>query len=82
MAIHLQMLTSGRVDVEALNIAGRPVVRIAAGRLCEQGHSILLWDARGATSTKLPAGRYLLRIQAATNSGIQEQLLTPISLHR
>ena len=76
------MLTAGCVDVEALNIAGRPVARIATGRLCEQGHSILLWDTRGATGTKLPAGRYLLRVRAAADSGLQQQAMTLITLRR
>jgi len=82
VAIHLQMLTAGRVDVEALNIAGRSVARIVTGRLCEPGHSIVLWDTRGATGTKLPAGCYLLHIRAAADSGLQQQAVTLITVRR
>jgi len=82
VAIHLQMLTAGCVDVDALNITGRPVARIATGRLCEPGHSILLWNTRGVTGTKLPAGRYLLRIRATADSGLQQQAMTLITVRR
>ncbi len=80
--IRCRMLAAGYVDVEVLNIAGRAVARIATGRELDSGENVLLWNTRGDSGTKVPAGRYLIRISAHSNSGTCQQMIAPLILHR
>jgi len=80
--IRCRMLATGWVDIEVLNIAGRPVARIATGRELNSGENILLWNACSARGTKVPTGRYLIRVAATSDIGVRQQVLTPLLLRR
>ena len=44
--------------------------------------NVLLWDGRGQTGTRVPNGRYLVRITARGDDGQQSQSVAPLLLRR
>jgi len=66
------------VSAEVLNIAGRLVGRVCTDRASTAGVNVLLWDGRSATGTRVPAGRYLVRVMARSEDGAQTQSLVPL----
>lgn len=82
VAIRCQALSPGRVNVQVLNIAGRVVATIATDRPVEPGSNLLLWNGRSRTGTKLPPGRYLVKIAATAQTGPQQQMIVPLWLGR
>ncbi len=69
------------VSVEVLNIAGRKVATVATGPAAA-GANTLTWSGRSKSGTVCPAGRYLVRIQAAADDGQRVETLAPLSLGR
>jgi hypothetical protein len=69
------------VEVEILNIAGRPVRSIALGTR-EVGQNTLSWNLRDNTGTAVPTGMYLVRMNARDDSGRQAQALRPVQVTR
>ena len=67
------------VTVEAVNAAGRPVARLSLGQLPAGPHR-LAWNGPSTTGTRLPAGRYFLRILARDQGGAQAQALCSVLL--
>jgi len=80
--IRCQMMSASHIDVEVLNIAGRQVARVAADRPVEAGSNRLLWNGRSTRGTKVPPGRYLVRITAMSEPGPQQQMMVPLWLGR
>ncbi len=80
--VHCQMVSAGRISVEVLNIAGRVVATVATDRPVAAGSNTLLWNARSTHGTKVPPGRYLVRITAMAESGPQQQMMVPLWLGR
>ncbi len=80
IAIHCQMISAGHISVEVLNIAGRRVARVATDRPVEAGSNLVLWNGRSHRGTKVPSGRYLVRITAAGQSGIRQQMMVPLGM--
>ena len=72
------MLAAGHVAVEVLNIAGRVIATVVTDRPLEPGINILLWNARSRTGTKVPPGRYLVKLTATSQSGPQQQMIVPL----
>jgi hypothetical protein len=64
MALTYALSAPARVDVEVRNIAGRMVRRVAADRDCPAGQNTLVWDGADERGTRVPAGRYLVRVTA------------------
>ena len=64
MALTYALSAPARVDVEVRNIAGRIVRRVAADRDCPAGQNTLVWDGADERGTRVPAGRYLVRVTA------------------
>ena len=63
----------GDVEAEVLNIAGRPVRRLAAQDEGVAGLNTLLWDGKSDTGLSVPSGRYLIRLRATSPAGEQAQ---------
>jgi len=70
------------VDVEVLNLAGRPVAKAATGRACEAGMNTVLWSGMSAAGTRVPAGTYLVRIAARTAEGAKAEALATLRIER
>ena len=74
--------SDANVNVELLNIAGRVVARVCTDGPATAGTNTLLWDGRGQGGTRVPGGRYLVRITAHDRAGQQSQALAPLVLRR
>ncbi len=61
----------GDVEAEVLNIAGRPIRRLAGQGEGVAGLNTLLWDRRSDTGLAVPTGRYIIRLRATSPDGEQ-----------
>ena len=57
---------------------GLRVVATLPERDMPQGMSTLLWDGRSANGTTVPAGQYLVRLEANTADGQGSSCLVPL----
>ncbi|MEA3402469.1 MAG: FlgD immunoglobulin-like domain containing protein [Armatimonadota bacterium] len=71
--ISFTLSAAGTVTVDVLNIAGRTVRRIVAGRECDAGVQTVAWDGRSHSGTQVPSGIYLIRVTASAPTGEQTQ---------
>jgi hypothetical protein len=71
------------VTVEVLNVAGRSVRTLAVGSPVAAAQvNTLVWDGTSALGTKVPAGRYLVRVVAQAQDGQQASAMSALSLRR
>ncbi len=56
-------------DLEILNIAGRRVRQVLAGSPQPAGTRAVLWDGRNQGGARVPAGQYLVKLQARDEQG-------------
>lgn len=70
------------VSVEVLNVAGRVVRTLVADRAVPAGQNGELWDLRSAAGTTVPAGTYLIKIEAVAENGQRVQALRPAQITR
>lgn len=68
------------VSAEVLNIAGRVVKRICTDAPAAVGANTLLWDGVSAAGTRVPNGRYIVRIIARSEDGQQSQAVAILML--
>jgi len=66
------------VQADIVNMAGRPIRRIAEEQEAAVGVNVLVWDGRSDAGLAVPAGRYLIRLQASGRSGERAQALAPV----
>lgn len=76
------LAAAGRYDVEIVNLAGRVVRRLCAGRSGVAGANVVPWNARSDTGTRVPSGHYLVRVTLHTASGGQTQVVTGLTVGR
>jgi flagellar hook assembly protein FlgD len=79
--VTVNLSAAAEVQVQVLNIAGRPVAVLPEQSL-PQGLSTLNWNGLTTLGTKAPAGTYLVRVTARNAEGAQSQGLTTLSLRR
>ena len=48
----------------------------------EAGPAVVLWSAKSDTGTRLPGGRYLVRVTARADDGQQTSVVAPLQLGR
>ena len=79
LAVTLTLATPAAVEAQLCNLAG---IVVAASPACELpgGISALLLPARSRSGARLPAGQYLLRLQARDASGTLNSTLCPLAL--
>jgi hypothetical protein len=66
------------VDVTVLNLSGRTVRVLTSGQSATAGVNTVAWDLRNQTGSKVPSGRYLVRITAAGEDGQQVRAVAPV----
>jgi len=71
-----------QVTMRVLNLAGRPVKVLAADKTVAAGVQTLLWNLTSESGTRVPAGAYLLQIDAVAENGQSVRGLTQISVGR
>ncbi|HEY3396558.1 MAG TPA: S8 family serine peptidase [Armatimonadota bacterium] len=67
-------------DLTILNIAGRVIRQVASGALRPAGVSTLAWDGRNQGGARVPAGRYLVTLQARDEQGNATRVLRDLQL--
>jgi hypothetical protein len=80
--VSLRLLAPAAIDARVLNLAGRPVRRLATGRECPAGTSRLLWDGRDDGGLSVPAGNYLVEVLARVADGSQSRGLCSLMIGR
>lgn len=73
--ITMQLSSAANVQVQVLNLAGRPVALLPEQSL-SPGLNTLYWNGLTTLGTKAPAGQYLVRVVARSAGGQQAQQLT------
>ncbi len=71
-----------QVTVEVLSISGRLVRTVTAGSVAPAGLSTAVWDGRNASGSAAPAGVYLVRVTAESDSGQRSSVVRTMSLQR
>lgn len=79
--VSVNLTTVANVQVQVLNVAGRPVAALPAQTL-PKGVSTLLWSGRSASGTAVPPGQYLLQVTARTAGGAQARALASCAVKR
>jgi parallel beta-helix repeat protein len=79
--IVVTLASAASVEATVLNVAGREIAVLPAQDLAA-GVSTMLWNGRSALGTKVPAGRYMVRVTARTQNGGQAQALVALELAR
>ena len=66
-----------RVSIDVFDITGRRVARLAEGRGFEAGLQSLAWDLMDRQGRRVPAGIYLVRVDAGRNHTVSRVVVTP-----
>lgn len=69
-------------SVSILNIAGRAVRVLQTGAVAPAGVNTVAWDLRGDSGTRVPAGRYLVRIEAVAENGQAASTVVTMQVNR
>lgn len=70
------------VQVEVLNAAGRRLGAVAVDGMLPKGRSAVVWNGRSARGTPVPAGVYVVRVNASAEDGEQASGVTALALTR
>ncbi len=81
-SISFGLSTQATIAIQVLNIAGRVVATVDPGTPTQAGPVTRAWSGRSDTGTRVPAGRYLVRITARTPDGQQTSAVTSLVLPR
>ncbi len=76
--IAFSLSSPAEVSVTVLNAAGRPVATIVQDRAAQAGLQRVLWNGRSASGTRVPGGRYLVRVVAYAADGGQSSAMTTV----
>lgn len=71
-----------QVTMRIMNMAGRSVRVLATDTPVSAGVNSMAWNLRNDAGAKVPAGMYLVEIQAETNNGQQARGLAKVMLRR
>jgi len=68
------------VTATVMNVAGRPVRTIVVDKPLAAGLNTLLWDRRSSTGLPVPAGLYVICVQARHDDGQSSAAIATVSL--
>jgi len=71
-----------QVTADVLNVAGRVVRTLCSARDAAPGVNTLSWDLTSSQGTRVPSGRYMIRISAASEDGQQVTAVTSANVSR
>lgn len=71
-----------RVTVRVTNIAGRVVRVLSTDVAAAKGVNTTAWDLRSAAGTPVPAGRYLIQVEATSEDGQRVSAVVPAMVRR
>ncbi len=80
--LRVSLSAAATVDAEVLNMAGRRVGTVCRRREMEAGPAVMVWNATSDRGTRLPGGRYLVRVTARVDDGQQTSAIAPLQLGR
>ena len=66
-----------RVSIDVFDITGRRVAQLAEGRAFEAGRQSLAWDLMDRHGRRVPAGIYLVRVEAGRDRAVGRVAVTP-----
>jgi hypothetical protein len=81
-AVSYMVATDAKISAEVVNVAGRPIRMLTRGQSVGAGANTLNWDLKSDAQTRVPAGRYLVRIEAVTPDGQRAQAVGTILVNR
>ena len=67
-----------RMNISVANLAGRQIRQLATGKAVTAGVQTELWNLTSEAGTRVPAGVYLLQMDAVTDSGQHVRGLTQV----
>jgi hypothetical protein len=71
------------VDVQIRNLAGVLIRQLSSGAVMAAGNNSILWDGRGQSGSRVPAGRYLCSLAArAPDTGQASNVITTFEVSR
>ena len=70
------------VAASVINISGHTVRVLCSGKVAAAGINTQSWDLRNAAGALVPAGRYMVRIQATAGNGQRVSALAPVAVQR
>ena len=82
VAVTYSLSAPATVTATVMNIAGRPMRTLATGGMAAKGANSLAWNLRANSGTRVPAGRYLVRITAVAENGQSAQAVTAVQVRR
>lgn len=82
VSIVFTLSAAASVDIEVLNIAGRRVRVVAAGREADAGTCTAQWNATSDGGAPVPGGTYLVRVRARTQDGQQTSSIAAVTVRR
>jgi len=80
-AVAYTLSTDANVTVTVMNISGR-VVREVGGGAATKGANTVAWNLRSQSGTRVPSGRYLVRIEAEAENGQVASSVTGLQVSR
>jgi hypothetical protein len=81
-ALTLTLSAEADVTVQVLNLAGRSIRTVAAGRPCTAGVTTFVWNGVSDAGVSAPNGRYVLQVTAFTADGGQSRAMAMCTLQR
>jgi hypothetical protein len=79
--ITVNLSAAATVEVSVTNLAGREVA-VLTERDLPEGISVIPWDGRSTSGTRVPAGRYVVRVTARSADGRQAEATAVLALSR
>ncbi|MBC7289417.1 MAG: hypothetical protein H5T86_15520, partial [Armatimonadetes bacterium] len=82
VVVTYQLTGSAAVTAQVLNIAGRPIRTLVADKAQTAGQHTIGWNLDNEAGSPVPAGTYLIVLQARTEDGQQVKVVRPLAVSR
>lgn len=82
VAVTYSLSAPATVSMRVMNISGREVKVVTSGTIAASGVNNEVWNLTNSAGARVPAGRYLISINAVTASGQQTQGIVPVQVSR